>query len=202
MDQTRVLVHASVVFHAEVPLVALPCLAHLRIPLPIFVLGGAGRRDQGGIDDRALTHRHAPSSQEGQRILLTCNQAEYASLLPSQIVPALDDQWLYIGSESSFYRVLHAHGQVHRRGRARPPQEPWAVLRLRASGAIQLWSWAISYLPITVCGFWLYLYLVIDVLSRKVVAWDVDEREDPAFAPDLVRANQQGSETAADPLHG
>ena len=32
----------------------------------------------------------------------------------------------------------------------------------------------------------LYLYLVIDVWSRKVVAWDVDEREDPAIAAELV----------------
>ena len=35
-------------------------------------------------------------------------------------------------------------------------------------------------------GVWLYLYLVIDVWSRKVVAWDVAEREDPAIAADLV----------------
>jgi len=106
------------------------------------------------------------------------NQAEYASLPPGQIVPALAHQGLYIGSESSFYRVLHAHGQVHRRGRARPPQEPRHVPRLRASGANQVWSWDITYLPTTVRGIWLYLYLVIDVWSRKVVAWDVDERED------------------------
>jgi len=32
---------------------------HLRIPVPILVLGGAGSRDQGGIDDRALLHDHA-----------------------------------------------------------------------------------------------------------------------------------------------
>jgi transposase InsO family protein len=35
-------------------------------------------------------------------------------------------------------------------------------------------------------GIWLYLYLVIDVWSRKVVAWDVDDREDPAIAADLI----------------
>ena len=33
---------------------------------------------------------------------------------------------------------------------------------------------------------WLFLYLVIDVWSRKVEDWDVDEREDPAIAADLV----------------
>ncbi len=35
-------------------------------------------------------------------------------------------------------------------------------------------------------GIWLYLYLAIDVWGRKVVAWDVDEREDLANAADLV----------------
>ena len=129
---------------------------------------------------------HRLSEEERQRILLTCNQPEYASLPPGQIVPALADQGLYIGSESSFYRVLHAHGQVNRRGRARPQQEPRAVPRLRAAAANQVWSWDITYLPTTVRGIWLYLYLVIDVWSRKVVAWDVDEREDPAIAADLV----------------
>ena len=71
--------------------------------------------------------------------------------------------------------VVHGH---HRN------QDPY-----RGSGLSlrhQLWSWDISYLPTTVRGIWLYLYLVIDVWSRKVVAWDVAEREDPAIAADLV----------------
>ena len=153
--------------------------------------------DGDGHDRRKGSPRlvsHKLSDEERQRILLTCNLAEYASLPPGQIVPALADQGLYnssgedyvYGSESSFYRVLHAHGQVHRRGRARPQQEPRPVPRLRASGSNQMWSWDITYLPTTVRGIWLYLYLVIDVWSRKVVAWDVDEREDPAIAADLV----------------
>ena len=50
-------------FHPVVPLIALLGLVHLRIPLPLFVFGGAGRSDQGGIDDRALTHRHAPCAE-------------------------------------------------------------------------------------------------------------------------------------------
>ena len=147
-------------------------------------LGDGGGHDRRKESPRLVSHRL--SEEERQRILLTCNQPEYASLPPGQIVPALADQGLYIGSESSFYRVLHAHGQVHRRGRARPPQEPRAVPRLRAIAPNQLWSWDITYLPTTVRGIWLYLYLVIDVWSRKVVAWDVDEREDPAIAADLV----------------
>ena len=60
--------------NSEIPLVALLGLVHVRIPLPVFVLGGAGRRDQGGIDDRALSHRHplfAEVSLDGLKDLLS-----------------------------------------------------------------------------------------------------------------------------------
>jgi len=46
------------------------------------------------------------------------------------------------------------------------------VPRLRADRPIALWSWDITYLPTTVRWVWLYLYLVVDVWSRKVVCWD------------------------------
>ena len=58
--------------------------------------------------------------------------------------------------------------------------------RLEARGPNQVWSWDITYLPTSVRGVWLYFYLVIDVWSRKVVAWDVAEREEAQIAADLV----------------
>ena len=112
--------------------------------------------DKDGVDGRKGSARkvaHRLSVEECQRILLTCNEPKYASLPPGQIVPDLADQGIYIGSERSFYRVLHAHGQLHR----------------RADGPKQVWSWDISYLPTSVKGIWLYLYLVVDIWSRKVV---------------------------------
>ncbi len=38
------------------------------------------------------------TDDERQRILLTCNQPEFAPLPPAQSVPALADQGFYIGS--------------------------------------------------------------------------------------------------------
>ncbi len=145
--------------------------------------------DGDGLDGRKGSHRlvsHRLTDEERQRILLTCNQPEFRELPTGQIVPILADRGLYIGSERSFYRVLHDHGQAHRRGRARQPQEPRPVPRLEARGPNQLWSWDITYLPISVRGVWLYLYLVFDVWSRKVVAWDVADREEAQIAADLV----------------
>jgi len=103
--------------------------------------------DGDGLDGRKGSPRlvsHRLTDEERQRILLTCNEPEFAALPPGQIVPVLADRGVYIGSERSFYRVLHAHGQAHRRGRARPPQEPRPVPRLEARGPNQLWSWDIE----------------------------------------------------------
>ena len=114
--------------------------------------------DGGGEDRRQGSRRHVShrlTAEEGQRILLTCNQPQYAALAPSQIAPDLVDQGLYIGSESSFYRVLHQAGQCHCHGRARLPQEPRSVPRLRADRPNAVWSWVISFLPTTVRGVWL-----------------------------------------------
>lgn len=55
---------------------------------------------------RLVTHRL--TDEERQRILLTCNQPEFAALPPGQIVSILADRGLYIGSEHSLYHVLHA----------------------------------------------------------------------------------------------
>ncbi len=57
---------------------------------------------------------------------------------------------------------------------------------LEAQGSNQLWSRGITYLPTSVLGVWLYFHLEIDVWSRRVVAWDVAEREDAQIAAGLV----------------
>jgi len=160
------------------------CLRTLKRWRKAFLGDGDGKDRRKG-SPRHVAHRL--SEEERQRILLTCNQPAYGSLPPGQIVPALADQGLFIGSESSFYRVLHQAEQCHRRGRARLPQAPRSVPRLRADGPNRLWSWDISFLPTTVWGVWLHLYLVVDVWSRKVVAWDVAEVESAEIAADLVQ---------------
>ncbi len=57
--------------------------------------------------------------EEERQILAVCHQPEYASLPLSQIVPRLADHGVYLACESTFYRVLRRHGEVHHRGRKR-----------------------------------------------------------------------------------
>jgi len=148
--------------------------------------------DGDGIDRRKGSCRQVAnrlSEEERQQILLTFNKTEFEALQPSQMVPVLADRGLYIGSERSFYRVLHAHGQVHRRGRARAPKRPRSVPRLRADGPNEIWNRNITCLPTTVRGIWLSLCLVIYVWIRKVVTWDVVQTGKPSHCS---RSGEQG----------
>lgn len=116
--------------------------------------------------------RNALSPAEREAILAVCNSPEYAHLPPSQIVPRLADAGRYLASESTFYRVLHAADQQHRRGRSQPPRTVKAPTSHVATAANQVWSWDITYLPAAVRGKYFYLYLIEDIYSRKAVGWD------------------------------
>jgi len=116
------------------------------------------------------------SAAEREAILQVVNQPAFAHLPPSQIVPALADQGRYLASESTLYRVLRDNDQLKPRGKSRPPshQRPQPF---EATAANQLWSWDITYLATRIRGRFFYLYLILDVFSRKVVGWEVFERE-------------------------
>ena len=142
-------------------------------------------------DQRPLATRPAPQNKlskvEVQTILDVANAPEYASLPPSQIVPKLADKGLYHGSESSFYRVLRAHDQVHHRGRSRVVEKRAAPVSYVTTGPNQVWSWDITYCPSKVRGFYYYLYLIEDIYSRKIVGWEVHERESGSLAAELLQ---------------
>lgn len=129
---------------------------------------------------------HALTAVEKARILAVCNSAAYESLPPSQIVPRLADQGIYIASESSFYRVLKAHGQLNRRGRAQPPRPGPAPKAWLAVAPNQVWTWDITFLPSAVRGQFYRLYLIIDVYSRLIVGWEIHTEELAMHAATLI----------------
>jgi transposase InsO family protein len=125
------------------------------------------------------------SAQEREEILRTLNEPRFASLPPTQIVPQLADQGRYLASESSFYRLLREQQQLTHRSPAREGmhREP---PRQSASAPNQLWCWDITYLPTQVRGQFLYLYLILDVYSRKVIAHEVHAEESGQHAAALI----------------
>jgi putative transposase len=142
-------------------------------------------------DQRPLAQRPEPgnklSEDERAAVLSICNSAEYASLPPSQIVPKLADRGQYLASESSFYRILRAQGQQHHRGRAKPPVRRNPPTSYRASGPCEVWTWDITWMPGPVAGMFFYLYLIVDIFSRKIVGWEVHEREAAELAAALIQ---------------
>jgi len=125
--------------------------------------------------------------EERKRIVAVCNQPEYRSLPPSQIVPMLADQGEYIGSESTCYRVLREADQINCRGRAEAPRTVAKPKGYKADGPNLVYSWDITYLASALKGSFYYLYLIEDIYSRKIVGWEVHKKESAAHASLLIR---------------
>lgn len=124
---------------------------------------------------------------ERKHLLSIVNSDEFGQLPPSQIVPRLADCGQYIASESTFYRVLRAENQLKQRRAERPAKQRHKPRALSATAPNQLVSWDITYLPTLVLGVYFYLYLFIDIFSRKIVGWQVYDTESSELASDVMR---------------
>lgn len=133
------------------------------------------------------TPAHALTPAEREQILQLANEPRFAALPPARIVPALADEGVYVASESSFQRVLREHGQTRHRGRAKAPRKSRPPSTHVATAPRQLWSWDMSFLPAEVIGRWYYLYLILDVFSRKIVGFEVHDSDDADHAARLIK---------------
>ena len=143
---------------------------------------------QGGGDDRRRGPASAPrnklTAEEDARLLAVANSPEFRDQSPRQIIPKLASRGQYIASEAHLYRLLRKHGLLVHRSRTRPPTpHPRA---LTATGPDQVYSWDITYLRSPVRGVYFYLYMVVDIWSRRIVAWEVHDRECGDLASALV----------------
>jgi transposase InsO family protein len=136
---------------------------------------------------RVQTPKNRLSDVERQRVLAIANSPEFGHLPPSQIVPRLVDQGEYVASESTFYRVLKAENQLKHRGAEKPAKPRHKPRALAATAPGQLFSWDITYLPTPVMGIYFYLYLFMDIYSRKIVGWQVYETESSELASEVMR---------------
>lgn len=106
---------------------------------------------------------------------------------PSQIVPTLADEGIYIASESSFYRILREEKMQNHRGRSQEPGKYNKPTSYCAKAPNQVWTWDITYLNGPAKGLFFYLYLIIDIFSRDVVGWEVWPEESAEHASELIK---------------
>ncbi len=137
--------------------------------------------------DRVQEPKNRLSELERKRLLSVVNSDEYGNLSPSQIVPILADKGQYIASESTIYRVLKAEDQLTHRGAARSSQKRHKPCALFATAPNQLFSWDITYLPTLIIGCYFYLYLFMNIFSRKIVGWQIYDVESSEFAGEVMR---------------
>ena len=139
-------------------------------------------------DARPEASRPEPANrltgEERERVLESCHELRFADTPPSQIVPILADEGVYLGSESTYYRVLHEANEQHERGRARR-RSTKVVSTHCSTGPNQLWCWDVTFLASPVRGIFYYLYIIMDVWSRKIVGYEVYEPETGELAAEL-----------------
>lgn len=125
------------------------------------------------------------SNAEREKIVKTATSKEYQDDSPWTIVAKLADKGEYIASESTFYKVLQERKLLAHRGKSKPSEKrkPEALV---ANSPNQIWSWDITYLKTLIKGHYFYLYLFMDVFSRKIVGFDIHDEEGMKHSSKLV----------------
>jgi transposase InsO family protein len=136
-------------------------------------------------------HGRIPSNklsvEERQKVISIASSTEFRDIPPHQIVPKLADRGEYIASESSFYRILKEEKLDAHRGKSKKPNQrkPEAYIAKKPN---EIWTWDITYLARDIKGMFFYLYLIIDIFSRKIVGFEVHERESAEHAATLAKS--------------
>ena len=142
------------------------------------------------IDGRKGASKSVPrklsEAEKDELVSVACSK-EYCDQTPYEIVVDLLEKDRYIASASTFYRVLRERGLLHHRRESKAPRNSARPPELVATGPNQVWSWDITYLKTGVSGIFLYAYVIIDVWSRKIVGWEIHERDLPELAVEFFR---------------
>ncbi len=148
-------------------------------------------QSSGDLEDKRIQKMALPhnklSSQERKEILQMVNEPRYAEMSPATLVPLWADQGKYMASESTIYRLLKAEGQIKHR-HANKPLNRYKPRAISAVKPNQVYSWDITYLSSSIKGIFFYLYLILDIYSRKIVGWQVYDRESSEYASDVLES--------------
>lgn len=141
--------------------------------------------------DKPLPKKRPPShrrlSQEEREIILdTLCSEEFADSSPYQVHATLLQRGEYLCSIRTMYRILQENGAVkERRAQRRHPKH--AKPQLTAQGPNQVWTWDITKLPGPYKGIVYCLYVILDLFSRYVVSWTIEDSESTSAAKRLVQ---------------
>jgi transposase InsO family protein len=127
------------------------------------------------VKTRAPSARALPE-HERNAVLAHLRTPRFADQTPTEVFATLLDEGTYLCSIRTMYRILEAQGEVaERRRQRRHPvyQKP----ELLAEAPNQVWSWDITKLMGPVKWSYFYLYVILDIFSRRVVGWRIEHAE-------------------------
>jgi putative transposase len=138
---------------------------------------------------RALT------PEERQTVLDRLREPRFADLAPAEVYATLLDEGVYHCSIRTMYRILDDHAEVReRRDQLRHPV--YTKPELLAEAPNQVWSWDITKLMGPAKWSYFYLYVILDIFSRRVVGWCVADADPVQGA---VRRHPREAHRAARP---
>jgi putative transposase len=132
--------------------------------------------------------RHQPRAlamAERQAILDVLHSDRFADLAPAEVWAALLDEGTYLGSLSTFYRLLRQAGETKER-RRQATHPPTVKPELAADRPNTVWSWDITKLHGPAKWTYYYLYVILDIFSRYATGWMVATCESAALAEKLI----------------
>ena len=125
------------------------------------------------------------SEEEVAEVIKISTSKDYRDLPPCQIVPLLADKGVYLASEATFYKILNAYNLMAHRGKSKPATHHRPA-PLVATAPNQIYSWDITFLKGPIAGSFYYLYMFMDIYSRKIVGFRVHDCESMGHASHLV----------------
>jgi putative transposase len=133
--------------------------------------------------ERAQPRALAPA--ERTAILNALHSERFADLAPDEVWATLLDEGTYLGSVSTYYRVLREAGESRER-RAQATHPAAVKPELVATGPNQVYSWDITKLHGPAKWTYYHLYVILDIYSRYAVGWMVATRESAILAEKLI----------------
>jgi len=118
------------------------------------------------------TAPHRILAAEKDAIIALAHQEEHADLSHRTLAYTAMDEGLVTACPSTFYRVMHGEGLTAHRGIYRAHSgHGKAPEREELTGPRQRLCWDISYVRTLIKWVHLFLYVILDEWSRKVVGW-------------------------------
>ena len=117
----------------------------------------------------------------------------FADQAPAEIYATLLDEGVYHCSIRTMYRLLEQNGEIReRRQQLRHPAYRKPELLAERPNAV--WSWDITKLKGPAKWSYYYLYVILDIFSRRVVGWCVADAESatlfqPLFDDAVIKHN-------------